>query len=207
MSEHRLVRRCAVLMIEPRERLQPDLEGLLSGASPFRAEMTCVALAPHVGTAIELDEKELAALMRIGETPWVPLDKLAGMISPAVAERLLRKGLLIGDGVSHAQLRERDDAMREGHWRSLSAVAHYFSRWSDTGVDEDARITRHRSITDLVDEYGLPPPHLTERTQRERRVRLPPCSASPLGELFRQRVTCRNFDTSATLTHHELGDC
>jgi putative peptide maturation dehydrogenase len=206
MTEHRLVRRCAVLMIEPRERLQPDLHGLLSGGSPFSAEVACIALAPHVGTTIELDAQELAALMRIGETPWVPLAGLAAAIPLDVVERLLSKGLLIGDGAGHAQLRERDDAMREGHWRSLSAVAHYFSRWSDTGVDEDARITRHRSITDLVREYGVPPPHLTERTPPERRVQLPPCEVSPLSDLFGQRVTCRNFDTSATLTQHELSD-
>jgi putative peptide maturation dehydrogenase len=206
MSEHRLVRRCAVLMIEPRERLLPDLHGLLSGASPFRAEMSCVALAPHLDGAIELDVEELAALARIGETPWVALEGLAAMFPPGVVDRLLRKGLLLGDGAVHAQLRERDDAMREGHWRSLSAVAHYFSRWSDTGVDEDARITRHRSITDLVSEYGLPPPHLTERVPRERKVRLPQAEASPLDDLFRRRVTCRNFDTSAMLGQHTLGD-
>lgn len=206
MSEHRLVRRCAVLMIEPRERLQPDLHGLLSGASPFRAEVACIALAPHLGDAIGLDPQELAALMRIGETPWVTLDHLVATIPPDVVERLLCKGLLIGDGPGHAQLRERDDAVREGHWRPLSAVAHYFSRWCDTGVDEDARITRHRSITDLVGEYGLPPPHLTERTPREQKVQLPPTDASPLGDLFRRRVTCRNFDTSATLAQRALGD-
>ena len=206
MSEHRRVRRCAVVMIEPRERLALDVRGLLAGENALASEMSSVALAPHLGGEVELDEEKLTALMRIGETPWLPIAELARTVPANVAARLLDKGLLIGDGESHASLRERDDAIREGYWRPLSAVAHYFSRWSDTGVDEDARITRHRSITDLVGEYGLPPPHLTERATHDARLRLPPARDSALDALFRKRATCRNFDTGTALTQDQLGD-
>jgi putative peptide maturation dehydrogenase len=204
MSEHRRVRRCAVVMIEPRERLVLDVGSLLAGESALASEMSCVALAPHLGGEVELDDDELVALMRIGETPWLPIEKIEHTIPANTATRLMEKGLLIGDGESHAALRERDDAVREGYWRPLSAVAHYFSRWSDTGVDEDARITRHRSITDLVSEYGLPPPHLTERVAHDAQMRLPPPDDSALDDLFRRRATCRNFDTGAALTQEQL---
>jgi len=204
MSEHRRIRRCAILMIEPRERLELDMAGLFAGESALKSEMATVALAPHLGEEIALDDDELIALMRIGETPWLSRDKLERVIPADVAERLLQKGFLIGDGDAHAALRERDDALRECHWRSLSAVAHYFSRWTDDGADEDARITRHRTIEDLVAEHGLPPPHLTDRVPPEQRLRLPPAETSALDELFRHRATCRNFDTAAALTAEQF---
>ena len=206
MSEHRRIRRCAVLMIEPREHLALDIASLFAGDSALASQMTIVALAPHVGGEVLLDDDELVALMRIGETPWLAREKLEDMIAPAVVERLLDKGLLIGDGDAHADLRERDDAIRASHWRPLSAVAHYFSRWTDDGTDEDARVTRHRTIEDLVDSHGVPPPHLTERVAPELRIRLPPAETSALDALFQKRATCRNFDTAASLSSARFGD-
>ncbi len=206
MRDHRRARRCAIVMLEPREQLQPDLHGLLSGGEPFTARVACLALAPHLGREIALQPPEAAALLAIGETPWMAIDALVADVGAEVVDSLLDKGLLIGDGPSHAALRERDAAVREGHWRPLSAVAHAFSRWADTGVDEDARITRHRSIDDLIAEYGLPPTHLPARTEPAARLPLPPnASQSPLDALFRQRVTCRNFDTAARLSQAQVG--
>jgi putative peptide maturation dehydrogenase len=193
-------------MLEPRERLELDLRGMLAGDNALASQMSCVALAPHLDAEVELDADEQVALMRIGETPWMTLERIAEAIPLDVVERLLDKGLLIGDGDAHARLRERDEAIRESHWRPLSAVAHYFSRWTDTGVDEDARITRHRSITDLVGEYGLPPPHLTERVPSEQRLRLQPARESALDALFKRRATCRNFDTTSALSRDAFGD-
>ncbi|MEO6344756.1 MAG: putative peptide maturation dehydrogenase [Dokdonella sp.] len=205
MTEHVRVRRCAVLMIEPREQLELDLAGLLAGDDALASLMSCIALAPHLDAEVTIDANELLALMRIGETPWLARARIDAIISSNLTGRLLDKGLLIGDGETHAALRERDEAVRESHWRPLSAVAHYFSRWSDTGVDEDARITRHRSIADLVSEYGLPPPHLVARVPPERRIALPSPHLSELEAIFRRRVTCRNFDTSTLLGSGDLG--
>lgn len=193
-------------MIEPRERLTLDLGGLLSGNDALVSETSIVALAPHLGVEVEIDADESAALMRFGETPWLPHAKLAERAPIEVIERLLAKGLLIGDGDAHATLRERDAAIRDAHWRPLSAVSHYFSRWRDSGLDEDARFTRHRPIASLVDECGLPPPHLTERTPREQRRKLPALRESTLDELFSRRVTCRNFDTTVALAEADFSD-
>ena len=193
-------------MIEPREHLRLDVGGLLSGRDALASETRIIALAPHLGVEVEIDADEASALLRVGETPWLPLAALAARVSLDVAERLLAKGLLIGDGEAHAALRERDAAIRDAHWRPLSAVAHYFSRWRDSGLDEDARFTRHRPIASLVDECGLPPPHLTERTPREQRRRLPAMRESMLDELFERRVTCRNFDTTESLAEADFSD-
>lgn len=206
MSEHRRVRRCAIVMIEPRERLRLDVGGLLSGENALAADIVVVALAPHLGVEIEIAKDERDALLSLGETPWVPIETLADTIPSATLERLLEKGLVIGDGPEHGHLRSRDDAVRAKHWRPLSAVAHYFSRWKDSGENEDARFTRHRPIADLVDECGLPPPHLTERVPSTERRRFSPPRESALDDLFRRRVTCRNFDTAAMLPERDLGD-
>lgn len=206
MSEHRRIRRCAIVMIEPRERLRLDVVGLLTGENALAADTVAVALAPHLGVEVELASDERNALLGLGETPWVPIESLARTVPVATLERLLEKGLLIGDGPEHDDMRRRDEALRARHWRPLSAVAHYFSRWQDSGENEDARFTRHRPIADLVDECGLPPPHLTERVPREQRRKLPSRRESALDEVFRRRVTCRNFDTTAMLSERDLGD-
>jgi putative peptide maturation dehydrogenase len=206
MIEHRRVRRCAVLMIEPRERLRLDVASLLSGENALASEMSIVALAPHLGAEIEIDAAELAVLMQIGETPWLAIDKLAAKIPLDIAARLIEKGVLIGDGEAHAALRERDDAIRESHWRPLSAVSHYFSRWRDSGLDEDARFTRHRPIEDLIEECGPPPPHFRERVPSEQRRLLADGADSPLDTLFRRRATCRNFDVGVALPAQTFAD-
>lgn len=206
MGEHRLYRRCAVVMIEPRERLRLDVASLFSGDNALASEMGRVALAPHLGVEVELDADEAIALLGIGETPWFPIEKLATGVAPDIIRRLVEKGLVIGDGDAHAELRARDEAIRAAHWRPLSAVAHYFSRWKDNGLDEDARFTRNRPVEEFVEEYGLPPPHLVERASRERRDRLSRAADSPLDALFRGRSTCRNFDVDATISRAAFGD-
>lgn len=204
--EHERLRRCAVLMIEPREQLELDLATLLAGNGALASRMSCVALAPHLETETALDDDELLALMRFGETLWLPMDAATQKAPSAVIQRLLDKGLLIGDGAAHAALRERDETIRGTHWKPLSAVAHYFSRWRDTGVDEDARITRHRSTAELVGEYGLPPPHLVGCVPEDQRLALPMPNTTALDALLRGRVTCRNFDTLAVMPQAELGN-
>lgn len=206
VNEDMRVRRCAVLMVEPRESLDLDLAGLFAGAEPLRASVRWWALAPHLDDEVEIDEQELIALGRIGETPWRSISSLDDVVPRSVLEQLLRKGLLVSENGTHDRWRARDETLRQGHWRPLSAVAHYFSRWSGAGVGEDVRITRHRSLTDLVSEYGAPPAHLTAHVTVDRRVPLPPASTSDLDELFRRRATCRNFDMQSVLGAKPFSD-
>jgi len=206
MPDTLLIRRCAILVIEPRERLELDLAGLFGGAQALKASCRWIALAPHLDAEIEIDADELAALGRIGETPWHPFAQLARDTAPAVLDRLLAKGLLVGDAPEHAATRARDENVRACYWRPLSAVAHAFSRWSDAGVGDDVRITPHREIGDLIREYGSPPPHVVERVAAEQRISLHASASSALDALFRRRATCRNFDTQAPLGFAVFGD-
>ena len=59
--EHQRIRRCAVLMIEPRERLEFDPAVLLAGDGALVSRMSSIALAPHLEAEVALDADELAA--------------------------------------------------------------------------------------------------------------------------------------------------
>jgi len=200
------IRRCSVVMIEPREELELDVAGLFAGAHAVRARVKLVALAPHAGDEIELDEAEAAALGRIGDTDWIERDALAGRIPESVIDSLLAKGLFIGDAEADAAMRERDETVRGVHWKPLSAVAHAFSRWHEAGVDEDVRITRHRTLTELIAESGPPPPHVTSRVAPAARQPLPSPRSTAVDAILARRATCRNFDTTGTLDLARFSD-
>jgi putative peptide maturation dehydrogenase len=200
------IRRCGVVMIEPREELELDVAGLFSGAQAVRTRIRMVALAPHAGAEIDLDEAEVAALGRVGDSDWVLRDALAGCVPESVIDSLVAKGLFIGDGDADAPMRERDETLRGVHWKPLSAVAHAFGRWHEAGVDEDVRITRHRTLTELIAESGPPPPHVTSRVAPDARQPLPAPRTTGIDAILARRATCRNFDKSGTLDLARFGD-
>lgn len=200
------IRRCSILLIEPRERLELDAAGLLRGASAIRSTTQLFALAPHMDGEIELELDEVLALAKIGETVWQSPNALFEQASVDVVERLLAKGLLISDAQDHVAVRERDEMVRNTYWKPLAAVAHTFSRWSQAGVDEDVRITRHRTLTDLIREYGPPPPHITSRVEQAQRVPLPSPRQTAMDELLSRRATCRNFDVTIALDLERFSD-
>lgn len=193
------VRRCAVLLIEPREHPELDLASLFSGGHAVRYTMRWLAQAPHLGAPVDIDEDELAALGDIGETRWRERADLPERIAPATLDRLLAKGLLIGADQKHARHRERDERVRAGHWHGLAALHHARSRWSQAQHTDHTRAARERGAAELIREYGLPPPHAIERSDAGSRIALPPAKPSALDALFQRRVTCRNFDPDATL--------
>ncbi|MEO6687546.1 MAG: putative peptide maturation dehydrogenase [Dokdonella sp.] len=206
MSPSMRVRRCTVLLIEPSERLDLDLVGLFNGGCALKATLRWLALAPHLDEKVEVDDDEIIALRQVGERDWRRVDELMQTMPAAVLERLLAKGLLIGDAPEHGVCCARDELVRNAHWTPLAAVAHYFSRWTNADVADDVHITRNRSLSDLITEYGLPPSHLVERVPAAERIGLPPPRESALDALFRQRATCRNFDTQAVLASTDFSD-
>lgn len=193
------IRRCAVLVIEPRETLELDPRGLLGGGSAVTSSVRMLALTPHLDAPVELDADEIAALARIGETIWQTREELSKTVPEAVIERLLANGILVCDDAGRADIRERDERVRETCWSPLAAVAHAFGRWREASVDDDVRITPHRTLADLVREYGLPPPHLTSRGEPDARIALPGTAPTSIDAVLADRVTCRNFDASRAL--------
>ncbi len=189
------VRRCHVLLIEPRERSTFDLTELMRGGSGVQAKIEWTALAPHLDRALVIDADELALLGRLSPRSWCNVGELRDDDPSAALSRLLDKGLVVTRDSDH-MASKADADLRSSHWHGLSAVAHRFSRWRgmDTGVSE-----RHLASVDEValQEYlGATPQPARADGGDARRLALPEVNATPLDALLLRRVTCRNFDTS-----------
>jgi putative peptide maturation dehydrogenase len=191
-----LLRRCAVLYIEPREDLDIDWSALFSGDGALGASMRWVALAPHLGREIDIDASEVAALGGLGQTLWVERSAAEDRFGAAAVSHLLDLGLLIGDSPELADFRERDETLRSQHWRPLSALAHIFSRWGDMRVDTGMQFP---SFEELVESHGIPPGPVIERCPREEALQLPPPPRSAIDDTLLRRYTGRNYDRGADL--------
>jgi putative peptide maturation dehydrogenase len=191
-----LVRRSAILFFETRESVELDLAALFSGTGVLQADQYWVALAPHLGQELELSQPELAALGAIGPTLWQEFGPCALRFGAPLMTGLIERGLLVSDDPAHAVLRARDDLLRAGHWRPISALAHVFSRWQDVQGENGKRFP---TFNDLVDAYGLPPAASIECGPADAALDLPPAPAGALDGVLLQRYTGRNYDTAAVL--------
>lgn len=191
-----LIRRCAILFLQPRESVGFDLTLLFQGESGLDARQTWVALAPHLETEVEVDAVQREVLGRIGETRWVERCVLEAEHGEACIEALLQTGLLLSDAAASASLRARDETLRESYWKPLCAAAHYFSRWEAVDAGEVSRHTALQSTADLVERYGTAPAHFHTRVDATQRIVLPAPETGALDALLRRRATCRNFDAA-----------
>lgn len=191
------IRRCAVLMLEPRERLEFDLGLLADGGSGLRMVIDQVAIAPHRDDEIVLTPAEGTLLSQLSPSRWSELDQLATTHPREVLEALIAKNLLIAEATDADT---RDQRVRDTNWRCASAVMHYASRWR--GVDTEAVEQQFAETSEgtLLDRLGAPPPPVRERGPVDARQALPATEPSPLDDLLDRRVTCRNFDRSTSLT-------
>ncbi len=191
------VRRCAVVLVEPRESIDFDLVELALGETGVRERLGWLALAAHCDEEIPLDAAAVAALGALSPGHWQSLDELSSRHPRAVLEALLAKGLLIvqapADEISR-QFAQADEAVRAVHWRGLSAVTHRHARWR--GVDSEAveRLFSEASPQTFLERLGPAPPVVGERAPAASRLPLEKPSPSPLDALMDRRVTCRNYD-------------
>ena len=193
------VRRCSILLLEPREHADFDLEELINGGVGLRVSLRWVALAPHLDREVEVSAVECNILGQVRSTDWMPVDVMQEQFDATAIERLLHIGLLISDDAAGSHWRTRDERLEATYWHPLSAVAHTFQRWRD--VDSSAALEESgmRSFRNLVEKLGEPPPHVLERVPGSERVALPRSPASTLSTLMQQRTTCRNFDATRPL--------
>jgi putative peptide maturation dehydrogenase len=191
------LRRCAVLMLEPRERMEFTLALLSGGGTGLNTVIRWTALAPHLDGEIEVTPEEAAFLGVVSPTTWSEVGHLVGSQSREFVISLITKGLLIEQGSRHD---ERDRLLRAAGWSAPAAVMHYASRW--TGVDTDAverRFMEHAK-GGLLAELGPPPPAVLERVSAARRIPLARAERTSLDALLDGRVTCRNFDAASELS-------
>ena len=189
-----VLRRCAIVHIEPEETLVFDPIRLLGGDDGLVPQVEWRALAPHLPGAVSLEEAELHALHEVSALAWKPRAAVEAAIGADRTASLLAKGLLLCRGGGDPAALLRDEAVRDTHWHPGAAVAHAFSRWSDNDADAARREARPDAVQEMVDRFGSPPPHFHRRADAARRVRLPPAARTGIDDLLARRATCRNFD-------------
>jgi len=190
------LRRCAVVHLEPRERLEFDLEWLGDGGDGLRDVLEWVALVPPAHEPIVLGAAEVAALGEFSPSRWRERDDIPAP-TREVIDALLDKGLLLAHGSVEAA---RDEQLRAVHWRPASAATHYASRWSGIDAHEALKRISETEGGDLLSKLGPPQPVVREHAPAAMRQRLPAAPPSPLDDLLARRVTCRNFDATRSLT-------
>jgi putative peptide maturation dehydrogenase len=198
------VRRCAVLWLEPRETAEFVLENLLSGGTGVVSQVRWFAHAPHLAEELEIHEEDVLLLGRLSPADWVDAAPLCQAHGDARIENLLAHGLLISEASTWRLQREQDDSLRDQHWFGLSAVAHARSRWGGLDAAREVEDAGMHTAEGLRTKYGPPPPMLHSRGDATTRIKLPRAERTALDELFDRRSTCRNFDTSATLSQAQF---
>jgi putative peptide maturation dehydrogenase len=191
-----LARRCALVTLEPRERLEFDLLSLVEGRTGIAQRSEWVAAVPHLAKEIVVTAAEAAALGEISPTTWTGLETLQMQHPRELLDGLLAKGLLVIQGSAGD---ERDERVRGTRWRPASAALHYTSRWHGVDTEEMQRQLGEQFGDTLLETLGPPPPPVREHATADRRIRLPAAEPSPLDALLDGRATCRNFDAARAL--------
>ncbi len=191
------VRRCGILFIEPREEVAFDLGGLLAGGDGLQRNLRWIALAPHLGEELEVDATEREALGALSPGVWTERGKLD--VDDDTLDRLLRKGLAIGDGKRHAAFRALDERLRETHWHPLGATLNAFTRWTEVDAVRNMQESGTEKAAAMREVLGAPPLATAELASGSGRVALPRVSPNDFDDLIARRATCRNFDASRAL--------
>ena len=193
------IKRCAILLLEPREKLEFSLKSVTGGGDGLDAHIELFALAPHLGTEVRVTDAEANLLNSVFAAQWAEFDGLATRFGAELVRGLLAKGLLIGDDEASSDMRARDDALRAGYWQAHAAVSHYFGRWRGVLSGEDTANASLCSMAELFARLGAPPSHVLDRSPPEARIPLAPIEPTAIDDLLARRATCRNFDSSKSL--------
>ncbi|MEA5125462.1 putative peptide maturation dehydrogenase [Xanthomonas floridensis] len=185
-----LVRRCAVVYVEPRERIGIDLLDLCAGGAGASRTREWVALAPHLGAECVLTDDEMFSLGRSSPSQWQRQDVVG---EPSVVQSLLDKGLLLVEGASPNAAHDRDQTQRKSQWHPLAATYHAFTRWDNVDSAQAAKDAGADTAAAMLKVFGPPPPEQVPRGRPDR-IALMRGADGHLDKLLRQRTTCRNFD-------------
>jgi putative peptide maturation dehydrogenase len=190
------LRRCEILMLEPVERVEFDLELFATRGNGLRSTIGWTAHAPHLGGTVAVSAAEVATLGTLSRMQWSEADVLMQAHGADVVASLVEKGLVIEED---GDVDLRDRRMRAAEWRPASAVMHFASRWD--GVDTEAiqQQFAEQMEGDLFEHLGPAPPPVRERAPASDRIGLAKPAPTPLDALLDGRVTCRNFAADRAL--------
>lgn len=191
------LRRCTIVMFEPREEVQFDLQAILQGRTELATRTAWFALAGHLDAPVPLTPAQCQWLGSLSSRQWTPVEAVSA--DAAMWQPLLEAGLLIADGPHHAHHRLRDEALRDSHWWPLSVLGHRHGRWRGVDSAEDMRTNDLVTAEGLRRQLGPPPPVVQPRGTDY--VPLPEVASEPFDQLLEQRTTCRNFDTVRAISY------
>lgn len=192
-----LIRRCAVVWLEPREVAGFRLDDLLAGGTGVVSRLAWFAHAPHLGAAIEVEPAHVPVLGALGPVDWLARAELDVRFGSDAVDALLAAGLLLADAVDAGPLRA-DAEFREQGWHPPAGVAHMAARWE--GVDGLKGMAEADVDTNegLLRQHGLPPPPFEPlKAPDTQLVGLPRIERDDFDALLDTRTTCRNYDTDA----------
>ncbi len=194
------LRRCTIVMFEPREEVQFDLQAILQGRAELATRSAWFAIAAHLEQPVAVSVAQRELLGSLSPRHWQHASSLED--SQQVWQPLLDAGLLISDDDSHSSHRLRDEALRDSHWWPLSALAHRHGRWE--GVDSAAEMHANNLTTasGLRSQLGAPPPAVEPRPGHYQP--LPPVGRTDYDQLLERRTTCRNFDGQRSISRELL---
>lgn len=189
------IRRCAILLIEPRESAVFDFGSLLRGGDGVARRRRLVALAAHLDAEVEIDAEACRVLTALSPGEWT--GAAAADVPEACLAFLLESGLVLSDAPAHAAMAARDQRMRDAHWHPLAATLHAFTRWD--GVEAVAHM--RESGLDRAEglRASLGPPPAADPPGDGEGVVLPWAPPTAFDALLARRTTCRNFDTTRAL--------
>ena len=190
-----LLRRCAILMLEPREKLEFELGLLAAGSTGLSHVVEWTAITPHAGERT-VDGDEVLVLGALSPTEWVDREALTARHSAGTIDALLDKQLVVGEGT---EADARDRMLRETYWSSVPAIMHYATRWNGVDTEAAERLFVETTRGTLLERLGAAPDAVRERTPPAARMKLPPTARTPLDGILDARVTCRNFDDGVEL--------
>lgn len=193
------VRRCAVMYVEPRERVEFDLAGLLAGGGGAIRHREWAVHAAHLPGSVAVDAIALECLGGLSSDEWVSADTLAAW-PDGVLDRLLDQGLAVAEDGEEAGHATRDAQIRDGHWWGPAALFHRAGRWQGEDAAAATEASGLSTAVGLRTQLGVSPPATVERCDRAARIPLQRAERiDGFDALLQRRATCRNFDTSRPL--------
>ena len=191
-----LIRRCAVVWLEPREVASFQLDDLLAGGAGVVSRLAWFAHAPHLGAAIEIEAMHAPILGALGPVDWIERDVLDARFGSDAVDALLDAGLLLTDAADGDQAIAETDFRGQG-WHPPAAIGHMAARWE--GVDGpkamvDADVDTNEG---LLRQHGSPPPAMEPSIAAETQVALPKIERDDFDALLDTRTTCRNYNPLA----------
>lgn len=193
-----LIRRCEILLFEPREEVEFKLESLLTGGNGMVRSLQWVALAPHLDAPVVVNARQRELLGFLSPSEWVDESGTAATTEEILA--LVDLGLVLqnrGSGI-RAEHQGRDERLRAAHWHPLGAILHAFTRWESVDAVKNTQDSGTDTAAGMRDVLG-PPPAATASEGQGEAIALPLAQPDAFDDLLKRRATCRNFDESRPL--------